>query len=168
MAIVESDIKKLLSGGAGNTDPNASLGGAVSSTEIVDNSLNNLFAYAPGSEAEAGSVKYRAFFIKNNHATLTYEDTLIWISSNTTSATTEVQIGLALEDGSPIDTIANEDTAPDPAVTFSTADGVGNALNIGDLAAGAVKGIWVKWTITAGTSAVNDAMTITVRGETQE
>ncbi len=167
MAIIETDITKNLSGGASNANVNASLGGAISSTTIVDNTLNNLFAYASGAESDAGSVKYRAFFVKNTHATLTYENAIVWISSNTPSATTAVTIGLALETGSPIDTIVNEDTAPDPAVTFTTADGVLNALNVGSLAPGASKGIWVKWTITAGTVAVNDTMTIEVRGETQ-
>jgi hypothetical protein len=167
MAIVACDITKNLSGGASNSDVNASLGGIISSTVIVDNTLNNLFAYAPGSESTAGSVKYRAFFVRNTHATLTYENAVIWISSNSTSATTEVKIALADETGSPIETIVNEDTAP-VGPTFSTANGVGNALTVGSLAPGESKGIWVQWTITAGTVAVNDAMTIQVRGETQE
>jgi len=167
MAIVASDVKKYLSGGAGNSNPAASLGGVISSTEVVDNTLNNLFALAPASEADAGSIKYRGFFIKNTHATLTYKSVVIYISSNTPSGSTEVKIGLALEDGSPMDTIANEDTAPDPAVTFSTADGIGNALSIGDIAPGASKGIWVKWDITAGAAAVNDAVTVAIKGETE-
>lgn len=167
MAIVAGDVKKYLSGGAANADPNASLGGAISSTEIVDDSLNNLFALAPASEAEAGSTKYRAFFVKNTHATLTLKSAVIYISSNTPSGDTQVQIGLALEDGSPIDTIANENTAPDPAVSFSTADGIGNALSIGDLAPGASKGIWVKWVTNAGAAAVNDEVTIAIKGETE-
>ena len=34
MAIVAGDLKIYLSGGAGNSDPNASLGGIISSTEV--------------------------------------------------------------------------------------------------------------------------------------
>ena len=37
--IETTDIKIYLSGGATNTDPNASLGGIISSTELVDNNL---------------------------------------------------------------------------------------------------------------------------------
>jgi predicted outer membrane repeat protein len=167
MAIVSTDIKKYLSGGAGNSNVAASLGGAISSTEIVDNTINNLFALAAAAESEAGSIKYRGFFVKNTHGTLTAKAAKIYISSNTPSADTTVTIGLDLSSGSPMDDIANEDTAPSPTVTFSTADGVGNALTIGDLAPGASQGIWVKWTITAGAAAVNDAMTITVKAETE-
>lgn len=166
MPIVASDIKKYLSGGAANADKAASLGGAISSVEVVDNTINNLFAVAPASEAEAGSVKYRAIFIKNTHATLTLNDAVIYISSNTPSLTTEVKIALAGETGSPIETVANEDAAPVGEV-FSTADGLGNALSIGNLAAGAVKGVWIQYTITAGAEAVNDEVILTVRGETE-
>lgn len=166
MSIISTDIKTLLSGGAGNSDPNASLGGVVSSTEIVDNTVNNLFALATAAEADAGSVKYRGFFVKNTHATLTYTSPKIYISSNTPSATTAVTVALAAETGSPMDTIANEDTAPDPAVSFVTAVDFANGLSLGDLAPGEVKGVWVKWTINAGTVATDDEMTFTIKGET--
>lgn len=167
MAIVAGDIKNFLSGGAGNTDKAASLGGAISSTEIVDNTVNNLFALAPAAEAEAGSIKYRGFFVKNTHATLTYTAPKLYISSNTPSLTTAVTVALAAEAGSPMDDIADEDTAPNPAVTFVTAVDFANGISLGDLAPGESKGVWVKWTITAGTVATNDVMTFTVKGETE-
>lgn len=165
--IAASDIKVYLSGGAGNADPNASLGGAISSTELVSNSVNNLFALAPAAEADAGSVKYRAVFVKNTHATLTLISPKVYIASNTPSPTTAVKIGLALETGSPIDTIANEDTAPDPAVTFVTAADFANGISLGNLAPGETKGIWIEYTINAGTGAVADQLTITAKGESE-
>lgn len=166
MPIIATDIKKYLSGGAANADPNASLGGAISSVEVVDDSANNLFALALASEADAGSVKYRAIYIKNTHATLTYKSAKVYIDTNTPSSTTAVQIALADESGSPIETIANENTAPVGPV-FSDANGYANGLNIGDLAPGASKAIWIKYTITAGTEAVNDQFIIGVKGETE-
>jgi len=165
MPIVETDIKKYLSGGAGNTDPNASLGGVISSVEIVDNTVNNLFALAAATEAEAGSIKYRAFFIKNTHATLTYTTPKLYISSNTPSATTTVTVALADETGSPIETISDEDTAP-VGPTFVTAVDYANGISLGSLAPGESKGVWVKWTIDAATVATDDVMTFTVKGET--
>jgi len=166
MAIVSSDIKFLLSGGAANSDVDASLGGVVSSVEIVDNTVNNLFALAGAAESEAGSTKYRGFFVKNNHGTLTATSPKIYISSNTPSATTAVTVALADETGSPMDTVADEDTAPNPAVTFVTAVDFANGLSLGDLAPGEVKGVWVKWVIDAATVATDDVMTFTVKGET--
>lgn len=166
MPIVASDIKIYLSGGAANSNPNAALGGAISSVELVDNTVNNLFALASAAEADAGSVKYRAIYIKNTHATLTLVSPKVYISSNTTSPTTAVKIALADEAGSPIETVANESAAP-VGPSFSTADGYSNGLSLGDLAPGATKAIWVEYTIDALTEAVADALTIGVKGETE-
>ena len=167
MAIVNTDIVKLLSGGASNSDTDASLGGVVSSVAVVDDTLNNLFAVGAAAEALAGSTKYRAIFVKNTHATITAVSAEIYISSNTPSADTEVKIALADEavGVSTIETIVNEDTAP-VGPSFVTADGVANSVSIGDIAPGEVKGIWVEWTLGASTVAVDDAMTISVRAET--
>jgi len=165
MAIVASDIKKYLSGGSSNSDPNASLGGVISSVVVVDDSINNLFAAAAAAEAESGSVKYRAIFIKNTHATLTLTTPKVYIDTNTPSADTEVQIALADETGSPIETIGDEDTAPS-GPSFSTADGYANGLSLGSLAPGETKGVWVKWTLGVNTVAVSDEVIIGVKGET--
>lgn len=167
MAITSSDIKFYLSGGASNTDPNASLGGAISSTEIVDNTVHNLFDKVTGAEADAGDTEYRAFYVKNTHATLTLQNAKIYIYSNTPSTDTHVQISVASETGSPIQTIANENTAPS-GQTFSDANGETNAISIGDLAPGAVKGIWIKRVVNAGASAyANDNAVIKVFGDTE-
>lgn len=166
MPIVAGDIKIYLSGGAANADPNAALGGAISSVELVDNTVNNLFALATASEADAGSIKYRAIFIKNTHSTLTLTAPKVYIDSNTTSGTTAVQIALADETGSPIETVANEDAAPS-GPSFSSADGYANGLSLGDLAPGETKAIWLKYTITALTVAIADQLTIGVKGETE-
>jgi hypothetical protein len=140
--VIEStDIKVYLSGGAGNTSPAASLGGAISSTELTDNSLHNLFAKVGAAEALTGSTKYRGIYIKNNHATLTAESALAYISSQTTSPDSAITISIADEGKSAsMQTIVNEDTAPTGEV-FVTADGVGNGLSMGDLAPGEYYGV---------------------------
>lgn len=68
MSIAASDLKIYLSGGAGNSDPNASLGGVRSTTEVVDDTLHNLFDYVSGTEAGAGDTEYRASYIKNENS----------------------------------------------------------------------------------------------------
>jgi len=169
MSIVASDIKVYLSGGGANSDPNASLGGAISSTELTDNSLHNLFAKVGAAEALAGSVKYRGLYIKNTHGSLTYESVLAYISSQTTSSDTAITISIADEGASAsMQAIANEDTAPVGEV-FVTADGVGNGLSMGDLAPAAYYGIWIKRTVTAGAAAYgSDTAVIAARGETTD
>lgn len=164
MPIVAADIKKYLSGGAGNTDPNASLGGAISSTELVDNTSHNLFDNVSGAESLAGDVEYRAIFVKNTHATLTLYGAKIFISANTDSPDTEVGISVATEVGSPIQSIANEGTAP-TGQAFSLADGEANGLSLGDIDPGEIIGIWLKRTVLSSAEASNDSVSIDVVGD---
>lgn len=167
MPIVTGDIKKYLSGGAANADPNAALGGAISSVEIVDDTASNLFDTVTVTESSAGDIEYRAFFVKNTHATLTYEDVTIYISTNTPSVDTTVAIAIADEavGVDTIETIADESTAP-VGPTFSSPSTAASGLVIGDMAPGEMKGIWVRWTVTAGASAVLDEVSITTSGGT--
>jgi len=166
MPIAETDIHQRLSGGANNTDPNASLGGAKSSTSITDNTLHNLFDIVASSESSAGDTEYRCFYVHNNHGTLTLQSAKIWIDTNT-PAGDSVEIGLGTSAiGGTEQTIANENTAP-TGVTFSTAAGEGNALSIGDIPAGSHKAIWIKRIVPASTSSYSDNFYILkIKGDT--
>lgn len=150
MSIVAGDLKIYLSGGADNTDPDASLGGIISTTEITDNTLNNLFDDVTGDEHTAGDTEYRAFFFKNTSAETGY-NAKVWIESNTTAADDTINIGIEGSQGSPIQTIGTEQSSPG-GISFSTASSQGNALVIGDMEAGSVIGIWVKRIVSAGTT----------------
>ncbi|MBU2025327.1 MAG: hypothetical protein ABIC19_00625 [Patescibacteria group bacterium] len=165
MSVLDTDLKLKLSGGAANSDPNASLGGAVSSEDITDNTLNNLFDDVLGDEHLAGDINYRCVFIKNNSAETAY-NVKVWIESNTTGEDSEIQIGEEAAGGSPVQEIADEDTAPS-AISFSTADGQANALVLGDMAAGAVYAIWIKRIVSAGsTPQANDTAQLEVHCDT--
>ena len=97
MPIVSGNLDKLLTGGASNTDPNLSLGGAPSTTELVNNSKNNLFNLVSAQEAEDGMTDYRCEALKNTHASLTYKAAKVWIRQNTTSGDTAVEIGASAQ-----------------------------------------------------------------------
>lgn len=157
MSVLSTDLKFFLSGGADNTNPDASLGGVISTTQVTDNTLNNLFDNVSGAEHTAGDTNYRCIYVKNDSASIAYAAKL-YIETNTPAADSEIQIGLDLSGaGGTADTIADEHTAPDPAVTFSTAADYAHALDLGNLAAGAVYAIWIKRIITAGdVSQAND------------
>ena len=156
MPIVSSDIKERLSGGASNSDPNASLGGAKSSTEVTDNTTHNLWDVVSSAESSAGDTEYRCIYVHNAHGSLTLQNAKVWIQTNTPSSDTSVEIGLgtsavnATEQG-PV----AEGTGPS-GVTFSTAAGEGNALSIGNIPSGQHKAIWIKRIISASASAAND------------
>jgi len=161
MPIVSTDLKIYLSGGAGNSDPNASIGGIISSTEVVDNTTHNLFDQVSGTESLAGDTEYRGVYLKNTHGTLTAQNTMVYISSNTGSADTTIDIAL---DGGATDatmeTLANESTAPS-GETFSAPTTYAGGLSIGSLTAGQKKGVFIRRTVSAAAAAVNDdAVTI--------
>ena len=154
MAISATDIKFYHSGGAGNSDPDASLGGAISTTEVTDDTLNNLFDDVSGAEHTAGDTEYRCFYVKNTHGSDSANSAKIWIETNTPAADDTVEIGLDLagKNGT-ADTVADESTAPDPAVTVSTAANEGASLSLGTLAAGDYYAVWVKRIVSAGSTA---------------
>lgn len=167
MPIASSDIKFLLSGGSSNSDPNAALGGAASTTEITDATVQNLFDNVSSAESSAGDTEYRCLYVKNNHGSLALQSAKVYIQTNTPSSDTSAEIGLGSSAINGTEqTVANESTAP-TSVTFSTAAGSGNALSIGNIPAGQTKAIWVKRIVGAGAAAYNaDSVIIRVEGDT--
>jgi hypothetical protein len=167
MPIVSADIDFRLSGGAANSDPNASLGGAKSSTEITAASLHNLFDQVASAESSAGDVEYRCFYVHNAHATLALQNAVIWVQTNTPASDTTVDIGLGASAVNGTEqTVANESTAPS-GVTFSAPATEGAALSIGNIPAGQHKAVWVRRTISAAAAANNlDNVVLRVKGDT--
>lgn len=166
MPITSTDIKFRLSGGASNTDPNAALGGAKSSTEI-GTGLHNLFDLVGSAETTSGDTEYRCFYVHNAHATLSLDNAVVYIQSNTPSGDTSVEIavGSSAVNGTE-QTIANESTAP-TGVTFSSAANLGAALALGNIPAGQHRAVWVKRIVNAGAAAYNDdQVTLRVQGDT--
>lgn len=169
MPIASTDILYKLSGGGANTDVNASLGGAMSSTTLTDSALNNLFDDVSGDESAAGDVEYRCIYLQNNHGTLTWEAVVAWISQQTPSVDTVIAIGLdPAGAGGTAATIANESTAP-AGVSFSSPTSKGSGLIIGDLAPGAYIAIWLRRTTTAGAAAAgSDNVVLSTEGDTAQ
>lgn len=155
MPIISTDIQALLSGGAGNSDPNSSLGGVISSTAITDASLHNLFDQVSSAEAAAGDTEYRCFYFKNNHGSITGENAVVWIDTNTPATDTTVEIALAGEGvNGTAETVANESTAP-VGETFTAPASKGAGLSVGNIPAGQHIAVWVKRIITAAAAANN-------------
>lgn len=167
MAIVSTDLLFYHSGGAGNSDPDASLGGIISTTQITDASDNNLFDDVTGDEASSGDTEYRGFYLFNNHATITLQNSVIWFSSNTTSADDTLNMALAGEGvNATMETIANESTAPS-GESFSAPASKGAGLSVGDVPAQQRYGIWLERVVDASASAVNgNSATIQWEGDT--
>lgn len=163
MAIASSDIKFYLSGGAANSDPAASIGGAISSTLAG----TNIFANVSSADATSGKTYYRCVYIKNTHGTLTLENAKVYIQSNTPSTTTAITMAL---DGVGINATAegpkaDQYTAPS-GETFSSPSS-GSPLSLGNIPAGQYYAIWIKLVVDASSPAyANDGFTIRVAGDT--
>lgn len=179
MAISASDIlyKFSVTAAAGNTtaqpDPNASLGDQISTTQITDATLHNLFDKITGDENAASEAEYRCIFVHNNHATLTWENVVVWLSAETAGGATAA---IALDDIAPVaigsgsaqaDSVANENTAPGAGVgAFSSPTTKGAGLSIGNIAPGFCKAIWVRRTAANTAALNNDGVTIRCEGDT--
>lgn len=166
--IVSGDIDYRLSGGAGNSDPNASLGGVKSSTELVDNTDNNLFDDVTGAEHTAGDVEYRCIYVHNAHGSLTLTSAVVWIQSDTSGADSDISIavGTAAVNGTE-QTVANESTAPSGVSWSDAAVSRATGLALGNLPAGQHKAVWVRRTISVGsTPQAADTCSIQAGGDT--
>lgn len=172
MAILSTDLQVFHSGGNANSDPNASLGGIVSATQITDATLHNLFDQVESAEASAGDTEYRCFYFKNNHGSLALTSPSVYIDANTPSADSDIEIGLdpaGVGDGSSTGvatTIGAEGSAP-AGVSFSQPSSGSPLALAGSLGAGQYQAVWVKRVISAAASAVNnDSCVIGIQGDT--
>ena len=171
MAITSSNIKFYLSGGTSNTNVNASIGGAISTTEVTDNSLHNLFDKTLGTESTAGDIEYRCIYVKNTHASLELELAKIWISTNTSSPANVIAIALdGAGKGGTAETETDENVPP-TGETFSNPTAYSGGLSLDGGGTGLGYGvsypIWIRRTIAAGATAVdNVTFVLSVQGDT--
>jgi hypothetical protein len=83
MPIISTDIKIYKSKSTGSADGESGgngLGKYRSSDEIVTDVDENMFDNVSAAESEIGDTEYRAFFIKNTHATLSFVSAKVYIS----------------------------------------------------------------------------------------
>lgn len=163
MSILSSDIQYRLSGGAANADPLVSLGGTKSSS----NASSNLFDDVTTTEAQNGKTEYRCIYVHNANSTTTLTGAVLWINSNTPSATTDVAIALGSSGLNGTEaSVANESTAP-TGLTFVAAADKTNGIALGDIPAGQSQAVWVRRIVGAGTAALSsDPFTLRVEGGT--
>lgn len=177
MAITAADVDYYFSVSAAAGDTTAgtaagSLGDQISTTVVPNATLHALFDKVTGDESAAGDIEYRCIFIRNNHATLTWENVVVWLSAETAGgATAAISVDTtATSDADSASaqakTIADENTAP-ASQTFTAPTTKGTGLSIGNLAPDEVHAIWIRRTVAAATAAANnDGVTIRCEGDT--
>ena len=176
MAITATDIlyKFSVTAAAGDTTAGTaagSLGDQISTTQITDATLHNLFDVVTGDENAASDVEYRCIFVHNNHATLTWENVVVWLSSETAggaSAAISVDTTGVTPKGqasAQAKSVADESTAP-ASQTFTAPTTKGTGLTIGNIAAGSVQGIWIRRTAANSAALDTDGVVIRCEGDT--
>lgn len=137
-----------LSGGAANSNPLLALGGAMSSVAVAANAI---FDTVSASEAAAGDIEYRCFYVLNT-GDEDLDSVKIWISDQPTQG---VYALAASGEGVNADaeTVANENTAPVGEV-FSSPTSAATGIELGPLAVGQRRAVWARRTITAATPGV--------------
>ncbi len=179
MAIVAGDILIKLSiktGAAGNasaqTNVNASLGKYISTTQITDATLNNLFDDVSGDENAASTVDYRCIFVHNAHATLTWQSVVVYASAevsngaNGSFAIDDIAASAIGSASAQAAEIATEISAPSGVGAFSTPTTKATGLSLGNIAAGYCRAVWVKRTAANSAALNNDGITLTFAGDT--
>lgn len=175
MPVASSDVLLKLStkvGAAGNANagtPAGSLGKYISTTQITDNSLHNLFDQISGTENAAGTIDYRCIFIHNAHATLAWQAVFVYLLSEVAGGAS-IAIGADPTAASVIASaaaqaleIANETTAP-AGVIFSSPADFASGVSLGTIPAGQCKALWLRRTALAGAAVSNDGVSLRFQG----
>jgi hypothetical protein len=165
MPIASGDIHYRLSGGAANSDPLLSLGGAKSSVQVT---TGTLFDDVSGAQSALGLVEYRCVYIHNNHGSLTLTAPKIYVQTNTPTADTTIDLALgtsatnAQEQGP----LATEETAPSGVSWVTNATNYATGIALSDIPFGQHRAVWLRRTVNAGAAAYADSYTIRVEGDT--
>lgn len=137
-----------LSGGAGNSNPAASLGGVMSSTAAASNTI---FDTVSAAEALAGDTEYRCIFLYND-GTIDLTSIKLWVSDEPVQGV----LALALDGGGKNvdgEVEADESTAP-TGETFSTPLSAGAGISVPDLNVGDRHAVWLRRVISSSTPGV--------------
>lgn len=176
MAVQSADIKFYLTGGSNNTDPNASLGGDRSSTQI-GSGVNNLFDNITGTNHAAGQVDtgktndYRVFAVRLDSpladaSNSTLDNAVLKVSASSLGDNT-IQAYVAATVDHTITAGSDENDPPTDggAISFSTIPSGGLSLPA-SVAPGESVHIALKRAVSAGSSAQTNSITLQILGDT--
>lgn len=172
MAVSVASLKFYFSGGSSNSDPKASIGNAISSTEIPLYQLNGLMDRVDEDESEIGATNYRIIYFRNTSSQTAYNVKVFFDQDATNKKrdpsgtlispavndpiTYNSEVTMALYAGNLNATatkLINESTNVSPSPVYTSAQGAPNALLIGDMNTTDYKAIILKRTIAASTPA---------------
>jgi hypothetical protein len=181
MAIAPTDIIFRLTvkaGAAGDstaqaapTNPTTGSLGGFTSTTVMAAGANGLFDDISGTENAASTVDYRAFDVLNNHATITLNNAVVYLSAEVAGG---ASIAIAVDNIGPVAkasaaqgaNIATELAAPTGVGAFSSPTTAATGLALGNIAPGQIRRVWVKRSAANTTALDADGVTFAVTGDT--
>lgn len=176
MAVQAADIQFYLTGGSGNSNPNASLGGNRSNTQI-GSGLNNLFDNITGTNHAAGNVDtgdaadYRVFAVRlktplTDASSSTLDNAVLKVSASSLGDNA-IQAYVAATVNHDITAGSDENDPPTDggAISFSSIPGGGLSLPT-SISPGDDTHIALKRTVSAGSSAQTNSITLQIVGDT--
>lgn len=153
-------LKFNLTGGASNSNGNASLGGTHSANELSATAMNNLFDDVSSAEATAGRTEHRAVDVTNT-GDAAATSVAFFMDPETTSPSSQIDAGIAASPIGSTTSVANETTAPS-GVTFQHYTSA-SKLVLPDIPVGGYCRLWLRRVVTAGASGTsNDTGTLNV------
>lgn len=178
MAVTDAQLllKLSVNTGPGNStaqaNPNDSIGGFMSSTQLTNNSLHNLFDAVTGDENAALDTEYRLIFVHNSNGTDTLgPNTKLWIQTDTPAGAADVAIAV---DGTGItsatlataqaERVANENTAPS-GEAFTSPLSKAAGIAVPNMTAGQVLPVWIRRTAANGGARSSVSATLRLEGD---
>ncbi len=151
-------ISLFFSGGVANTNPAASIGGAISTTLAS----STLFGPISDSDFGVGRVLYRCVYAKSD---IESNAVKAWVSSETPSGNTTVALGwgAAAIDATEI-AVPTESVTPSN-VTFVSPSTKGSATSAGLFLAGQYRALWIRYTITPTATLPQEQFVLSVEGD---
>ena len=138
-----------LSGGSGNTDPLASLGGVMSSTAVGSNVL---FDTVSAAEALDGDTEYRCFFLYND-GDKDLTNVRLWISDEPATGVYALALdGNGKNEDAEVE--SDESTAPTGETFDDTLNPISEAISVPNLNAGDRHAVWARRVISSSTAGV--------------
>lgn len=164
MPISRRNLRFYLSGGATNTNPNASLGGPRSTTLVTDQ-LNGLFDDVTGDEAAIGETEFRCVYFANEDIDPDgLLDPVVWVAEQTPSSRTRIEIAVGSKNA---DAPALENAFADPGVDFAAPATKQSGLELGaTFHTGDFVALWVRRTVLPGAPAGSEQATLRLAGDT--
>ena len=145
-----TDIRLFLSGGTTNTDVKKSLGGNVSSQEVLGTESHQFMERVSSQELSAGLTDYHLVYIKNVNQIRSYNNIRIFFYHNTINPFDTLLIGLAAAGKGNEEMPLAFDVDVPPNVTFTASQDNMQGLYIPTLAPNQYYGMWIKRAVNSG------------------